>query len=419
MTYVEQTKAQVHFRPHYDGYLPRKRYGTLTPAKIREMRKDPTISIARLLVVAPVLASEWSLESRHNEPLMAKDFINDVIMPLRINLLRSAFFGCIDFGWAPYEIVYEYSDGMTKVDKVKPLLQDFTDILVEIDTGAYAGLRQNIHGSEVTLDVPESLLLNIDVEGTYWYGSSLMEIAEGPYDKWNNVEAGADRYDQKLAGSHWVIHYPLGMSRVNGTDVDNFTVAKELLGTLEASGGIAVPRTVEETVDSLNKDAPDAWKIEILSDNSNARASFTDRQRYIDALKARAFGLPERSIQEGNYGTKAEAEAHADLALVNMELRHKIIVQQINKHLINRLLEQNWGRKAKNSVFIQPAPLTDVTLTYMRDIYKLLLGNPQTFFQEHGSIDLEALRDKLDIPTKMDGDVSLTPSETVSGMLAI
>jgi len=51
-----------------------------------------------------------------------------------------------------------------------------------------------------------------------------------------------------------------------------------------------------------------------MSATNTSQGSFIDRQKYLDALKMRAFGLPERSILEGSHGTKAEADVHADIA---------------------------------------------------------------------------------------------------------
>ena len=47
-------------------------------------------------------------------------------------------------------------------------------------------------------------------------------------------------------------------------------------------------------------------EIELLSDSGKGQQPFTDRQKYLDILKVRAFGFPERSILEGQFGTKAD-----------------------------------------------------------------------------------------------------------------
>lgn len=377
----------------------------------REMRNDPTISLARFLSAAPILVSDWSIQT-YGEPADGSvKFVQEQILPLRLHVLRTAVLGCIDFGWQAYEKVWDIDDnGRIVLKKLKPLLQDITEILISDENGAFSGLKQTQSGEDVILEVSESLLLNQDVEGTDWYGQPTMEIARKSYDKWEVVEDASDRYDRKIAGSHWVVHYPLGSSMIDGNEMDNFEVAKRLLRTLQSSGSITVPRKVQNLVDELNADSSDAWKIEILSDSGSARASFIDRAKYLDALKVRAFGLPERAVLEGQFGTKAEAEAHADLAIVHMELRHQLMAQQINWHLINQLIRLNWGRKYENTVYVQPAPIADLKLAFLRQLYTSILANPDGFASESIALDVTALRERLGVPTK-------ATEEGVSGVI--
>jgi hypothetical protein len=389
----EKTKPQVLIGTFGNNELPH----TISPARYstyRAMRKDPTIALARTLVVAPVLASSWSIEAEQDAPDGAQEFVNEQMQPIRMHLLRTAMLGGIDYGWQSYEKVFEMTGSEIRIKKLKPLLQDYTLILIEEETGAFAGLKNY----EVTLDVAQCLLLSFDVEGTDWYGYPLMENVRNAYDEWNEVNNGAKRYDKKVAGSHWVVHYPDGVSLLEGAEVDNYEVAKSLINNLQASGAIAVPRKVEEFVDDLNKDAPDAWRIELLSDSGTSKASFIDRMKYLDALKVRGLGMPERAILEGEFGTKAEAEAHADFAIVNMELRHKMVVQDVNWHYVNQLLRFNYGPDVENKVYIQPAPIADLALQYLRDVYTSILTSPEGFVQEIERIDLEAMKDKLGIP---------------------
>ncbi len=368
----------------------------------REMRLDPTIALARRLVIAPVLLSSWGFEQTEEAPPEAREFIEKQLRPLRIQILRSAMLGCIDFGWQSYEKVWELDDasGRYVIRKLKPLLHDVTDILVEESTGRFMGLRQTVGWNEIVLEPAECLLVSLDVEGTDWYGQATMEVARSAFDKWNNIEAAADRYDRKVAGTHWVIHYPRATSIYNGVELDNFYIAQQFLAALESSGSITIPRHIETTLDDLNAATPDAWKIELLADTSAATSNFIERQKYLDALKVRAFGLPERAVLEGQFGTKAEAESHADMAISDMEVRHQILCQLVNWHLVNPLLRYNFGEEADNSVYVEPAPIADLDRLYLRTLYQSILTNPSGFDVESAEIDTEALKERLGVPIK-------------------
>lgn len=369
--------------------------------KARKMRRDPTIALARALVMAPALASNWSIEALDDAPDGAQDFIDKHLQSVRLHLLKTAMSGMIDFGWQPFEKVFSIDrNGLIYVSKFKALLHDITEILVIEETGAFNGFENSPPAGGVTiLQLPFSLLFSNDPEGTDWYGQALLRNSEAAYDEWSTINKAANRYDKKIAGSHWVVHYPLGNSDYDGrTDVANDEIAKDILTSLEASGAIALPRKVEALTEDLNDQAPDAWKIEILSDPGSSRASFIDRQKYLDALKVRGLELPERSVLEGEFGTKAEAEAHANFAITNIELRHQMLVQVINWHVVNQLLRFNWGEEYENTVSIVPTPLSDPTVSFLKEIYRTLLGNPDGFLEEVDRIDKDALKDKLGIP---------------------
>ena len=75
---------------------------------------------------------------------------------------------------------------------------------------------------------------------------------------------------------------------------------------------------------------------------------------------ARSILIPERSIQEGQHGTLAEAEAHGDVALAMCELADETIVDAVNEQLVEKILLVNYGDEAVGKVRICRVPLTDI-----------------------------------------------------------
>lgn len=376
--------------------------GTTFYAAVRKMRKHPTVALARQLCIAPLLAAPWTIETNDGAPTGAEQLIEKAVMPLKFHLLKTSLLGCLDFGWQAYEKVFKIMpDSSTGIDKIKPLLQDITEINIDPATGSFNGVKNG----EVTLALEETLLVNMEVEGTNWYGESFSAIVEKPYNEWMFCNDAAVRYDQKLAGAHWVIHYPKGFTMVDGVKTDNFVLAKQVVAALQSSGSIVVCKTVEGMVDGLNGDTK-AWEIELKSAYPTANVAFIDRLKYQDALMARAYGLPERAVLEGQFGTKAEAEAHADFAITNMELRHQMMVLQYNWHLVNHLLRLNYGEEAENTVYLKVSPITDVNLQYLRQIYTTLLSNPETMSAEQMEVDITSLREQVGIPTKSNQEIA-------------
>jgi hypothetical protein len=358
------------------------------------MRNDPTISFARRMTFAPILSTPWSVVAYDDAPEGATDFIDEEVQRLRFDFVRSAMIGWFDYGWAPFEKIFEQRGDRVGVSQLKSLLQDYTDILVTED-GALQGITQNID-KEVRLTLDECVVLSFDYEGTDWYGTPIAKSYEDPYDKWNTIEEAAARYDKKIAGTSLMCEYPVGETPLNGTMTDNYEIAKTILNTLEASGKMAVPLIPPEIADILTN--YNQWKVSLLSDNSAGRGAFTERQKYLDALKVRGTGLPERSVLEGQFGTKAEAEAHADFAILNLELMLQWIVKQFNQQCTRHVMRLNYGEAVQDLVAVETPTLTDAAKTFLRSVYTQILAHPELGIEELDNVDRDALRDSLGVP---------------------
>lgn len=364
----------------------------------RLVRKDPTVRMARALSSAPILIGAWSVEGDDDAPDERIQFISDNMLPLRNEIMGAALYGTKDFGWQGFEKVFEYYQGQVWLTKCKPLLQDLTQILIDKMTGAYAGLRQ-CNPLPIDLLLDKAMLVNSDVEGTNWFGEGVLEIVRETYNQWREANAGAARYDTKIAGSHWVVYYPAGKSQYKGTLTDNYTVALDILASLESSGGVVVPRLLAAFVDELNaKPENFGWLIDLKEDSGGRQPTFIDRLKYLDALKVRCYNIPERAILEGEFGTKAEAGEHKDAALTYMELVHFLITTQINRQTVDQLLVMNYGPDAEGTVYLMPSPIADEAKLFLRELYKAIVTNAQGFMEEFGTIDTDALKDRLGIP---------------------
>lgn len=398
----DKSPAQVTASLSFDGMLPKAAgMGAAWNKKVRKMRRDPTISLARRLLAAPILSAEWSYEALDTAPEGSVDLIKSAFEKHRSHLLRHVIRGWMDFGWQSFEKVWKIEEGAAVIRKFKPLLQDDTEIKVD-KHGAYVGLKQG----ELTLEVEETLLLSHDVEGTDWYGQAIMRNVEPVYDDWNDAATSARKYDQRVSGAHWVVYYPTSPAETmfRGEMTPNYDIALAILSALEANGRIAIPRTVDNMMESLGRDGKSSWAVELLSDSGAGVTSFVDRMRYLDGLKVRALGFPERSIIEGQYGTKAEAAEHGDFAITAMEQMHQEIVDDINEHSVNSVLEFNYGAQYRGSVFIRPSPIADVKRKFIEDLYKALLANPEGFAVALQSLDVEALQEQLGVPLDLDAE---------------
>lgn len=402
----EQTSAQVLTSPVYDSRLY-PTYGNLSYHCIRELRKDATVQLARWAVLSPMIHTPWVYINNNGKATREMiDLIDETFSPLREWFLAQAVFGTLDFGWQPFEIIYKPENGYVYIDSIKPLIHDYTTILVYLENGKFAGFANETFGLNTSVLVEEEYALNtnFEVEGTDWYGYSVFNTLHPILKGWNNTEDVANRYDRKVAGATWVIYYPVGQTPYNGVLTPNDQIARSILNRLEASGSVAIPDEIQDWADdSIDEEAKGKWRIELITANASTAATFIDRQKYLDALKMRAFALTERSMLEGSHGTKAEADIHGDVALSIVDSRHRLICHQLNLGPVQRVLQYNFGKKYAYAVSIRPAPLVDTQFATLKRIYELILQNPETLMAEVGNLDIKALRDEIGIPSSVAG----------------
>lgn len=410
----EQTGEQVLVTTGVDGQLG-KSAPTSWNKRVRKMREHPTVGFVRDLYMAPILAADWTVVSDGPEFREAEKLIYDQAIRSRRRVLRNVLRGLMDFGWQGFECVWRYDPDHKKIKlkKLKPLLQDITTILVDAH-GELIGLRNeptylgnlqhltNQFGTGVDLFAEEKAVFSRDVEGTNWYGQPLMLRVQEPWESWQETEKGAKRFDLKIAGAMWAIHFPPGYTdHYNGREnVDNYTIATEMMASIRASGGIIVPNNILKWIseDSDASDGKTAWKVELISASGSAESSFVGRQKYLDALIARGIGIPERAVFEGQFGTKAEAEAHADFAIDNIEMGHKDIVDDYNDQVTNFSLLVNYGERFVDRVRVQASPLSDVRRALLRSLYTTYLGSTDGAAEATDRVDWKAIEDELGIP---------------------
>lgn len=368
-----------------------------TYATYRLMRTDPTIALARAVVMAPIQAAQWSVEAKDDTPDERVAFIKDQFIEQRTLILADALRGGLDYGWQGWEKIFELRENRLRIRRFKPLLHDITHIEADKTTGNFMGYKQG----EIIVPLENALIYTHDREGDNHYGRSRLENIRRTWSGWMDCNDGAARYDKKIAGAWIVVHYPIGTSRdKDGTERPNWEIARDILNGIVASGQIAVPNSFAGEVDDLNNQRPEKrqWMIEVLEDKGGRQPQFIDRLRYLDSLKFRGMLRPERAAMEGQFGTKAESESQADMSLVEGEQLHQDIVRTINWHAVDQVLALNYGEESRGSVWLSPMPLQDAKRGTYQQIIAAMLQNPTTMLELFTEIDRDAVFDLLDIP---------------------
>ena len=96
----------------YGGTTSRASYAqTGSYAQLRAVRKDPTVSLARALLVAAIQAGSWNIEADDDVGDDAREFVEH-ILKLRDSFISNCVaYGRIDYGWIAFEKVFDIKDG--------------------------------------------------------------------------------------------------------------------------------------------------------------------------------------------------------------------------------------------------------------------------------------------------------------------
>jgi hypothetical protein len=406
---TELTRAQQAFGSVWAGLQGYDRSSAGSYQTYRAMGAHPTLALARAVVAGPVLAGAWTVEADASATAEQIGLVRSVLLPMRTMLLTAGL-RALDYGWQPFEKVWQVDGSCIILRKIKPLLPDLTEIVCD-ENGAFAGLRQD----RVHLPAEKCLVISMDVEAGDLYGRSRHENVRDIWSRWQQIDQQSAQLSNKAAAIIPQIHFPQGTSvDANGRTVSNFEAAMSILRNLSQGRGVAVPNLYANT-DDPRTDAElagkSAWVISFLEAGSAAASvgTLTDRQRYYDTLMVRGWLRPERAVLEATLaGSRADAETHAHFGIRESEAIDNEIARQINWYVVDDLLAMNFGHKARGKVWIKPVPLVDEKRAVFERMFTALTADTESLRDVLNRCDMNAVLDAMAIPRR--GEVKLNPS---------
>lgn len=385
---------------------------TFTYTEARLIRKDPTVRLARLLSVAPILAAQWSVENDDDAMPEAVDFVGQFVK-FRSWLIKEAAFGMMDYGWRGLEVVWKLdASNRYELDRFISLLPDITKAMPDKD-GNFLGFRQEyngydgtIHGNEIK-GKAKAVLFNQRQEGINFYGESDLEIIQDTktrYDFANNI---AEQYDTKSAGAVWELQYPVGKTMLNGVLTNNDEIARDIMSTIKSNGGICIPSSVQGAIGNLLSGStanslsnPNGWAIRMIESTGNSSSHLLSRMQHLETLMVRGIGLPERSLLEGKHGTKADAAVHADVALTSAIDRSDYILGTVNEGPVDAGLVINFGPSQRGQVRLIAEPIGTDEKIFLREVYMRIISGGDTALLDLNNVDMAAIKHICGVPTK-------------------
>ena len=146
-----------------------------------------------------------------------------------------------------------------------------------------------------------------------------------------------------------VITYPEGTGKdAYGADQPNHVLAWQVLQNLGRGNGVAMPNRLAPWAEEWAMRGVDpvqlaAWQIKFMESSEEHGNDFVAQMQHKETLMLRGWLVPERAVAEGHFGTKAEAESHADMAVAIAQHDMFDLLRAFNENVVDPLLALNFG----------------------------------------------------------------------------
>jgi hypothetical protein len=367
----------------------------------RQISAHPTNALVRGIVWAPIVANSWRWKKcRPNVPDEWVNFAQQVLGPLRQSLVRDAL-RALEFGWVGFEKIWQIQNGRRVLTRLKPLLWDCTEILVD-DHGNPAGLLNRPAGTPpVVLGTGKYFLYSYDGEAANPYGRSRHENIRQAWSESEQIRQRLAQYMKKVSGIVVQLHYPEGTSRdAAGAERPNQWLGQQVLDAVSAGRSVMFPNGFASSSDlrmAYELAGKSPWQLSTLeAQGADHAPGMKLVLEYYDALIFRGWLRPERTGLESRHGSKADAETHTDTATLDSELIDRDIADAVTRGVLDELLIFNFGQRARGAVAIEPAPIETDGLGVLRGVLTSLLAKNEA--EASSRIDVAALLDQLSVP---------------------
>lgn len=336
------------------------------------MRTHPQLQMGLKVIKLPIIGQQWTTIC--DDPDIA-EFIDQVLRPLWYNLLTSTL-TAIDFGFSAHEVVYQYQDLelLRKYDKApfykgkavtwrkfKSLYPDSVKIKLD-DKENFDGIIQTNIGKDVTLSVEKSFIFTHDKGDSFGnlFGVSRLKPC---YDTWYYYQSLIMfmlRYFERKGTPPVIVKFPPGQSK-RGTD--NADTALEIGKSLISESVVAISsKTYENT--------PPMWSIEYLTDDKRGEM-FLSALTFLENKMLRGLFVPERTVTQDSSskaGSYSLSQTHADMFMLGEEALLVDIENQVNRYVVRRLVEYNFGAKAPQC-YVKIERITDARKDFLKQVF--------------------------------------------------
>lgn len=337
-----------------------------------KLRMNAQVAAGLKVIKLPIIGQQWTTVCDDKD---IAEFIDQVLRPLWYNLLTSTL-TAIDFGFAAHEIVYDVKDlSLSRKYEQKPffnkravvwkkfksLYPDTVNIKLD-EKENFDGIVQKWIGKDIIIPVEKSFIFTHDKGDSFGnlFGVSRLKPAYDVWYWWISLVQFMMRYFERKGTPPVIVKFPLGQTK-DGTD--HADIALDIGKALIGESVVAIPSTTYENT-------PPKWDLNYLLDDKRGEM-FLSALTFFENKILRGMFVPERTITQDSSskaGSYSLSQTHADMFLLGEEALLVDIENQINRYVVRRLVEYNFGSKAPQC-YIKIERITDARKGFLKDVF--------------------------------------------------
>lgn len=369
------------------------------------MMCHPTIVLAAITVMVPVLAAERTVEATEGAPKGAKEAVEKHVLPK----IGRAVFECLRglvYGNKSFEKVWELKDGLYTYKKIKPLLPELTGLNVDAKTGEFSGVKSYAQGATGELIPPtRSMVFTWDQHGSDVRGRPILKNCVRTHSNWLNCEDNLARLGAKVSSIIPVVKYPGGDDiDLNGNKVSAYNTAVAVAQGMASGRPVVVQNLAKAQIEDLRMvgDLAKAslWEIDTINmgEAGSSINALLAQLQYYDKLLVRAWCQPERSMLEAiTGGSRADSQSHGDIGTSVCDFIHGLIVECLSASLIDDFMRVNYGPETVGKVWLKAQAIADELKAFFADLVKAMCG-PKTINEFLKRINIDGLLSYVKLP---------------------
>lgn len=356
------------------------------------MDKDYQVQLARRVLAANIQSVQVNVTASGNDPRIQA--LADQLQGLW-NCSLPSMLPAIAYGRVAFEKIFAYDQthNLAVVKSLDPLPYRESALTLGTD-GAYEGIDLTLAGSRVQIPADKSWWLALDATVLEPHGKS--QYLGAPAETYRRREKTRKRFDtlmNRLSVRGFIAYHPLDEEDERGQRFDPGEVLAGQLDALTSGGHLLLPNTRHPV---LNEYAYKVQETTEVLETAPLLAAIADE----DAEQLRAFGIPEKTVTEGDaVGSHAMVKQQTLVLYAVVDGLLAQFTNSFQKYVVDKVVELNFDPEELPRITVRFVRLAERPDSVLAQVVTSILGSARLNpLVESGAIDLVQLLESAGIP---------------------